>query len=118
LIEEMVTFDVNHPSIVFWDNGNEGGWNTALDGDFARWDPQHRSVIHPWANFSDVNTDHYPNYGTVTSSLAGGTIFMPTEYLHGLYDGGGGAGLEDYWTAMRGRPAAPAASSGRCWTRA
>src|SRR5207253_3013488 len=26
LIEEMVTFDVNHPSIVFWDNGNEGGW--------------------------------------------------------------------------------------------
>jgi hypothetical protein len=104
LVEEMVTFDVNHPSIVFWDNGNEGGWNTALDGDFARWDPQRRSVIHPWANFSGINTDHYPSFATVTSSLAGGSLFMPTEFMHGLYDGGGGAGLEDYWTAMRGSP--------------
>jgi beta-galactosidase/beta-glucuronidase len=104
LIEEMVTFDVNHPSIVFWDNGNEGGWNTALDGDFATWDPQHRSVIHPFANFSNINTDHYPSYATTLSSLGGNTLFMPTEFMHGLYDGGGGAGLEDYWTAMRGSP--------------
>src|ERR1035441_5137193 len=26
---------------------------------------------------------------------------MPTEFLHGLYDGGLGAGLDDYWNAMR-----------------
>ena len=25
LVEELVTRDVNHPSILFWDNGNEGG---------------------------------------------------------------------------------------------
>jgi len=25
---------------------------------------------------------------------------MPTEFLHGLYDGGAGAGLEDYWKIM------------------
>ena len=29
--EEMVTRDVNHPCILFWDNGNEGGWNKELD---------------------------------------------------------------------------------------
>jgi hypothetical protein len=112
LIEEMLTFNVNHPSILFWDNGNEGGWNTALDGDFARWDPQRRAVLHPWATFSNVNTDHYPSYGTVMSSLAGNTLFMPTEFLHGLYDGGAGAGLEDYWTLMR---ASPRGAGGFIW---
>jgi beta-galactosidase/beta-glucuronidase len=112
LIEEMVTFDVNHPSILFWDNGNEGGWNTALDGDFAQWDPQKRSVLHPQQTFSNVNDAHYPTYSSVVSSLAGSTIFMPTEFLHGLYDGGGGAGLEDYWNAMR---ASPRGAGGFIW---
>jgi hypothetical protein len=104
LIEEMVTFDVNHPSIVFWDNGNEGGWNTELDRDFAKWDPQARPVLHPWANFSNVNTDHYESYASTRTILAGSTLFMPTELLHGLYDGGGGAGLDDYWKAMLDSP--------------
>jgi beta-galactosidase/beta-glucuronidase len=104
LIEEMVTFNVNHPSIIFWDNGNEGGWNTALDADFARWDPQQRPVLHPWATFSNINTDHYESYASTVNILSGNTIFLPTEFLHGLYDGGGGAGLEDYWTAMRQSP--------------
>src|SRR5262249_19173873 len=27
-------------------------------------------------------------------------IYMPTEFQHGLYDGGAGAGLEDYWKLM------------------
>jgi beta-galactosidase/beta-glucuronidase len=112
LIEEMVTFDVNHPSILFWDNGNEGGWNTALDGDFALWDPQKRSVLHPQQTFSNINDAHYPTYSAVVSALAGTTLFMPTEFLHGLYDGGGGAGLEDYWTAMR---ASPRGAGGFIW---
>jgi hypothetical protein len=112
LIEEMVTFDVNHPSILFWDNGNEGGWNTALDGDFAQWDPQKRSVLHPQQTFSGINDAHYPTYSAVVSSLAGSTLFMPTEFLHGLYDGGGGAGLEDYWNAMR---ASPRGAGGFIW---
>jgi beta-galactosidase/beta-glucuronidase len=40
LVKEMVIRDVNHPSIVFWANGNEGGWNRALDKDYAWYDPQ------------------------------------------------------------------------------
>ena len=29
---------------------------------------------------------------------------MPTEILHALYDGGAGAGLEDYWSAIEQSP--------------
>jgi beta-galactosidase/beta-glucuronidase len=112
LIEEMVTFDVNHPSIIFWDNGNEGGWNTALDADFAIWDPQGRAVLHPWATFSSINTDHYESYASTTNILKGSTLFMPTEFLHGLYDGGAGAGLDDYWNATL---ASPRGAGGFLW---
>ena len=28
LIGELIRRDVNHPSILMWDNGNEGGWNS------------------------------------------------------------------------------------------
>ena len=63
LVQEMVVRDVNHPSILFWDNANEGGWNTALDDDFAKWDPQGRHVIHPGGGtFRDINDTHYPDY--------------------------------------------------------
>lgn len=31
LIKEMVQRDVNHPSVIIWDQGNEGGWNEELD---------------------------------------------------------------------------------------
>jgi hypothetical protein len=106
LIGEMVRRDVNHPSILFWDNGNEGGNNLANDGQFAVWDPQHRTVLHPWATFGNVNTAHYRNY-TQTARLAEGPdIFMPTEFLHGNYDGGAGAGLDDYWSIMGHKPLA------------
>jgi hypothetical protein len=102
LVAATVTRDVNHPSILFWDNGNEGGWNTALDDDFALYDPQRRTVLHPWASFNGVDTAHYQNYAVTAERAAGGTVFMPTEFLHGLYDGGAGAGLDDYWKHMGG----------------
>ena len=101
LVEEMVKRDVNHPSILFWDNGNEGGWNTALDGEFANWDPQQRHVLHPWGKSGDVDTKHYPDYAGFQALCAGNMVFMPTEFMHGLYDGGAGAGFEDYWNVMR-----------------
>ncbi len=104
LIEEMVVRDVNHPAILFWDNGNEGGWNRDLDGDFARWDPQQRRVLHPRANFNGIYTAHYATYKQTEAICASNTIYMPTEFLHGLFDGGAGAGMEDYWDLMRKSP--------------
>ena len=104
LVEEMLTRDVNHACILFWDNGNEGGWNTALDDDFAIYDRQNRSVLHPWTTFSGINTDHYETYPSVQNILSHSTLYMPTGFLHGLYDGGHGAGLEDYWNLISGSP--------------
>ncbi|MEO6002173.1 MAG: glycoside hydrolase family 2 TIM barrel-domain containing protein [Opitutus sp.] len=100
LIREMMERDVNHPSIVFWDNGNEGGWNRELDSEFALYDPQQRRVLHPWELHDDVDTKHYPIYTDIVKRLEGPHLVMPTEFMHGLYDGGAGAGLEDYWNAI------------------
>jgi len=101
LIRQMIQRDVNHPSILFWDNGNEGGWNTNVDDEFARWDPQKREVLHPWEKFRLTNTDHYEKFDSHTRLSNGPDIYMPTEFLHGLYDGGIGAGLWDYWELIR-----------------
>ncbi|WP_366184042.1 glycoside hydrolase family 2 TIM barrel-domain containing protein [Flavobacterium ovatum] len=107
IIKEMLVRDVNHPSIVLWANGNETGWNTALDNDFAKWDIQKREVIHPWNIFRKTNTMHYPNYHVFAyDGPAKDKIYFPTEFLHGLYDGGHGAGLDDYWKQMWNMPLA------------
>jgi hypothetical protein len=112
LIGQIVRRDVNHPSILFWDNGNEGGWNRENDAEFHRWDLQRRPVLHPWATHSAINTDHYENYDSTVKLSAGPEIFMPTEFLHGLYDGGIGAGFRDYWDVM-GR--SPTVAGGFFW---
>lgn len=104
LVKELVIRDVNHPSILFWDNGNEGGWNTDLDNDYALYDPQQRSVLHPWQLFSNVDTKHYPDYAYIEKAAAKDNILLHTEMIHGLYDGGHGAGLDDYWNLMLQNP--------------
>lgn len=104
LIREMVTRDVNHPSIIWWSNGNEKGWNTELDGEFHKWDIQKRPVLHPQGNFNGYETMHYRSYGESEEHMRRPQIFMPTEFLHALYDGGAGAGLYDYWELMRSWP--------------
>ena len=104
LVHEMVTLGVNHPSVVFWDNGNEQyqDRNQDFDAIFNDWDPQHRTVLYPnWSNNVTVATNHYPVYSELQSKLASDQIFMPTELLHGLFDGGGGAALDDYWALMQ-----------------
>ncbi|MHC4569009.1 MAG: glycoside hydrolase family 2 protein [Planctomycetota bacterium] len=104
LVRETVTRDVSHPCVLFWDNANEGGWNRELDDQFALYDPQKRTVLHPWENFNGIDTAHYQGYESVGKKLSGSTLFMPTEFLHGLYDGGHGAGLNDYWSLIQNSP--------------
>jgi hypothetical protein len=105
LVKQMVERDVNHPSIVLWDNGNEGGFNKEVRGDYALYDPQKRIVIEPWSIINGTNTKHYPGYKYVENALNNGKeIFFPTEFLHGLYDGGHGAGLDDQWNLMLSKP--------------
>ena len=104
IVEEMVTRDVNHPSIIFWSNGNEGGFNYELEPVFALFDPQQRVVLYPWANRNGFETKHYRSWGETADYMRQKEIFMPTEFLHGLYDGGHGAGLKDYWKLMMSNP--------------
>lgn len=101
LVKELVIRDVNHPSIIFWANGNEGGFNTDLDNDYALYDPQKRTVIHPWEKFNGTDTKHYPDYNYMVKAAATGQeVFFPTEFMHALYDGGAGAALDDFWNQM------------------
>ena len=104
IVEEMVTRDVNHPSIIFWSNGNEGGFNYELEPVFTRLDIQKRVVLYPWANRNGFETKHYRSWGETAEYMRQKEIFMPTEFLHGLYDGGHGAGLKDYWKLMMSNP--------------
>ncbi|MET0393776.1 MAG: glycoside hydrolase family 2 TIM barrel-domain containing protein [Chitinophagaceae bacterium] len=113
LVKEMLAHDANHPSIVFWANGNEGGHNFDLDTLFRLYDIQKRPVVHPWQLFGGFETQHYReyNYG-IGNYDHGHAIVMPTEFLHGQYDGGHGAGLEDYWEKMW---QAPLSAGGFLW---
>ncbi|TXG36089.1 glycoside hydrolase family 2 protein [Seonamhaeicola maritimus] len=105
IVKETVVRDVNHPSILMWGNGNEQGWNPEVDDDYAKWDIQNREVIHPWSIYKKTNTIHYSHYHSlVNDSYSKEKILFPTEFLHGVYDGGHGAGLDDYWLRMWNLP--------------
>jgi hypothetical protein len=105
LLREMINRDVNSPSILFWINGNEGGWNRAYDKEFTEVDIQKREVLHPWGPHEKTITSHYVTYDYLSfDHFEPRKIFFPTEFLHGLYDGGHGAGLDDYWQKMWNHP--------------
>ncbi len=101
LVKEMVIRDLNHPSIIFWDNGNEGGTNKELDDDFVKWDFSQRPVIHPHHRpgnqFNGIDCNHYEDYYSTQKILADSLIYMPTEFLHSQDDGGAGSGIADFW---------------------
>jgi beta-galactosidase/beta-glucuronidase len=100
IVKETVIRDVNHPSVIFWDNGNEGGTNQELDKEFLIYDPSKRDVIHPHHRpgnaFNGIDCNHYEPYNSVQNILNDSLIYMTTEFLHCQDDGGGGAGLSDY----------------------
>ena len=105
LLKSLVTRDVNHPSILIWSNGNEGGFNYDLTSMYAKYDPQKRHVIHAWADFDNFDTHHYPTFLTGIARFTNGyKVFMPAEFQHGLYDQGHGAGLEDFWANYSAHP--------------
>lgn len=101
LVKEMVIRDANHPSIIFWSNGNEGGHNKELDGDFGKYDLSNRTVIHahhkPGNAFNGIDCNHYEDYYSTQKIVADTNIYMPTEFLHAMNDGGGAAALSDFW---------------------
>jgi hypothetical protein len=101
LVKELVLRDLNHPSIIFWDNGNEGGTNKELDDDFVKWDFQKRPVIHPHHRpgnqMNGIDCNHYEDYYSTQKILNDSLIYMPTEMLHAQDDGGAGAAMDDFW---------------------
>jgi hypothetical protein len=107
VIKATVLKDANHPSVVIWDHGNEGGWDFENEKWFHEHDIQKRPVIYPWLIRNGMDTHHYFRYNSGIQRLTHGqTPFMPTEFMHGLYDGGHGAGLEDYWNDFMRNPVA------------
>jgi len=105
LIKEAILKDENHPCVVIWDHGNEGGWNFANEKSFHQYDIQNRPVIYPWLLRNGVDTHHYPEFDyAIGRFVFGNDPFMATELLHGLYDGGHGAGLEEYWKNYQSSP--------------
>lgn len=105
LIKETILRDENHPSVVIWDHGNEGGWDFRNEEGFHFYDLQKRPVIYPWLIRNGVDTHHYPEYEYGIGRFVNGVNpFVPTEFQHGLYDGGHGAGLEDYWRYYQASP--------------
>ncbi|WP_158837349.1 glycoside hydrolase family 2 protein [Polaribacter sp. L3A8] len=109
IVKEIVTRDVNHPSVILWSNGNHVAHNPELDPVFLEWDIQKRRPLKNEAKNNDifanynpdwdiVNTTYYPNYKTINHALfKDNHIYLPNETLHALYDGGGGANLKTYW---------------------
>lgn len=112
LVKEMISRDVNHPCIILWSNGNHKSHNPELDEVFFRWDIQQRRPLRNFARteeypgnyspeFDLVDTRYYPTYDQLKERLAGNRIVCPNETIHALYDGGGAAGLFEFWEAIR-----------------
>ena len=105
LVKELILKDENHPSVVIWNHGNEGGWDFANEKWFHHYDIQKRPVIYPWLHRNGVDTHHYNSFDFgISRYYYGNDVFMPTEWLHGLYDGGHGAGMYDHWARFRANP--------------
>ena len=65
-------------------------------------------MIHPWERYRGTDTKHYPDYNyVVNSAIYDQDVYFPTEFMHGIFDGGAGASLGDFWDVMM-RHRAPA----------
>ena len=90
--------DVNYLCIFVWANGNEGGWNTAVDNPKLRpTTTAQRHVFHLAAGFHRL-AEHVITLlvtDNMYRSQRGHKVFTTAEFLHGLDDRGQGAGLKE-----------------------
>jgi len=101
IVFDNVTRHHNDPSVIFWANGNEAGFNLDADQLFHFYDLQKRPILHPWSFYNGIYTWHYPTHDEAKKNLdTYDEIYFATEFLHGLYDGGHGAGLREMWDLM------------------
>lgn len=96
LVQELVTANQNHPSVVLWGNS---ALSPELDAEFARWDPSQRPVLHAASAEATIDTLEQPSHAELGERLSR-TLTLPTALTSALYDGGGGAGLDDLWAAI------------------
>ena len=84
LIKETILRDENHPSVVVWDHGNEGGWNFASEKTFYKYDIQKPPVIPAPAQWGSIRTIN-PVYSICDGRYLMEPPFSPPSFLHGLY---------------------------------
>jgi hypothetical protein len=106
LAEELVTRKVNHPSVILWSNGIGGGYNPELDAELVRWDPSARPVLHPGSAYTGLRGLPEQSLPVLEQELEAEGLALPLSLLTAWYDGGGGAGLDDYWRTIRASPRA------------
>jgi hypothetical protein len=100
LVQELVTANVNRPSVTLWGNS---AFAPELDAEFARWDPSGRPVLHAAAAEAKIDTQEQPSYAELGERLSR-SLTLPTALTSALYDGGGGAGLDDLWASIAASP--------------
>lgn len=102
---EMVRANINHPSIVIWSIGNEGGpgnnYKAAYEA-IHRFDLSRPVQYERNNNIVDMGSNQYPSIGWVQAAVKGKMgikyPFHISEYAHSM--GNALGGFVDYWNAM------------------
>ncbi|MFI7544016.1 glycoside hydrolase family 2 TIM barrel-domain containing protein [Actinoplanes sp. NPDC049599] len=108
----MVARDKNHPSVIFWDTGNEAGLGAAHHA-MAAWADAHeptRLLYHQSNNpdgdapFADVDGPRYPTPARLESRvLSSAKPIVMGEYAHAM--GNGLGNFDQFWALARRYPA-------------
>ncbi|GAA3960587.1 glycoside hydrolase family 2 TIM barrel-domain containing protein [Actinoplanes auranticolor] len=110
--QAMVARDKNHPSVIFWDTGNEAGLGAAHYA-MAAWADAHeptRLLYHQSNNpdgdapFADVDGPRYPTPARLESrTLSSTKPIVMGEYAHAM--GNGLGNFDQFWALARKYPA-------------
>ena len=104
-VMEMAAATINHPSVVIWSLGNEGGPGDNFKAAYEalhRFDPSRPVQYERNNNIVDMGSNQYPSIAWVQHAVKGeANIKYPfhiSEYAHSM--GNAGGNLQDYWTAI------------------